>query len=260
MDVARVNGVELNYLSRGNGSHAILCIPGALGSAPHQYKPQLDHFGRDGSDFRIISFNPRGFGENSKTERPQENALETDASDGYELMKFLSIEEFSLLGWCSGGMACMFLASNYPQVVKKLIVFGAKAYSTDEEIQLYETIRDIKNWEESIYQEMVGIYGSSLQSKWSHVLDSRIKHHTLNKGDICMKALPKILCPTLIIHGAKDKFCPAFHASYLRDHIDKSQLEIIAEGRHALHFKYKQKFNQLVEEFLKAPINNNYGC
>ena len=246
-----MNGVELNYLSRGNGSHVILCIPGALGSAPHHYKPQLDHFGRDGSGFRVISFNPRGYGEYSKTERSQENSLETDASDGYELMKFLSIKEFSVLGWCSGGMASMFLASKFPQVVKKLVVFGAKAYSTDEEIQLYETIRDIRNWEESIYQQMVGIYGPSLQGKWSSVLDSRIKHHTQNNGDICTKALPNISCPTLIIHGAKDEFCPVFHAEYLRDHIDKSQLEIIEEGKHALHFKHQHKFNKSVEEFFK---------
>ena len=252
MQVTTVNGVELSYLSLGTGPHAILCIPGALGTATHHYQPQLDHFGKDGSGFKIVSFNPRGYGGNSKVQRPTENPIETDAKDGYELMKVLSIREFTVLGWCDGGSAAIILASKFPEAVKKLIVFGSRSYITEEEIKVYETTRDVRNWDADSYRSKVDIYGFSFQQLWSNWLDSLIKYHTLNKGDICTKELPRVLCPTLIIHGKNNGMCPMSHAEYLRDHIPGSRLEIIKDGRHMIHFKHQYKFNKLVEEFLKA--------
>ena len=58
-------------------------------------------------------------------------------------------------------------------------------------------------------------------------------------------------CPTLIVHGAKDTMCPRFHAKYLKDNISSSELVIsMEEGKHHLHLKYAQEFNQLTEQFL----------
>ena len=37
-----INGVQLHYEVRGNGTHPVICIPGALGSARSHYEPQLN--------------------------------------------------------------------------------------------------------------------------------------------------------------------------------------------------------------------------
>ena len=248
-----MNGVELSYLSLGTGSNSLLFIPGALGTPRHHYQPQLDHFGRAGSDFRVVSFTPRGYGGvDGKTERPTENSFEIDARDGFELMKSLLIPEFSVLGWCDGGTAGIYLASRFPQVVKKLVVFGTRSYITNEEIETYEKTRDVKNWDDDIYWPKVEIYGFSFQKMWSNWLDSMIKYRTTNKGDICTRELPNVSCPTLIVHGKMDGMCPLFHGEYLRDNIQGSRLEVMKEGRHRLHFKHQYRFNKLVEDFLKA--------
>ena len=69
-------------------------------------------------------------------------------------------------------------------------------------------------------------------------------------GDICLAALPNIICPTLIVHGAKDALIPAFHPIYLHKNIKKSQLLILPEGKHNLHMKFHKEFNNLVTKFI----------
>ncbi len=167
------------------------------------------------------------------------------------MQRALSIKEFSVLGWCDGGTAGIIMASRFPQAVKKLVVFGTRSHVTEEEIKVYETTRDVRNWDADTYRPKVDIYGFSFQRLWSSWLDSLIKCHCLNKGDICTKELPNVHCPTLIIHGKKDGMCPVLHAEYLRDHIQGSRLEVLKEGKHMIHYKHQYKFNKLVEDFLK---------
>ena len=69
-------------------------------------------------------------------------------------------------------------------------------------------------------------------------------------GDLCMEEVKRVQCPTLIVHGAKDAMCPQFHADYLKENIRGSEMVVMEEGKHFLHLKYAQKFNQLTEQFL----------
>ena len=53
--MVRVNGVQLHYVVKGNGPHTLLCIPGAVGTAKRHCSAQLDYFGREGSDYTLVS-------------------------------------------------------------------------------------------------------------------------------------------------------------------------------------------------------------
>lgn len=92
--------------------------------ADQQYRPQLDYFGREGSGFKVVSFDPRGYGESRNAERPRDDPFVTDAKDGYEMMSKLSLSEFSILALCSGGQAGLTLAAQFPQAVKTLVICG----------------------------------------------------------------------------------------------------------------------------------------
>lgn len=54
-------------------------------------------------------------------------------------LQVLSIDKCSLLGWSDGGITALFMAAKYPQFVDKLVIWGANAYITDEDIELYES-------------------------------------------------------------------------------------------------------------------------
>ena len=249
----KVNGVHLHYEVRGTGSHALICIPGALGTALTDFRPQLEYFGREGSNFKVVSFDPRGYGASRPAKRFEENSnyFLSDANDAYSLMQALSLSEYSVLGWSDGGIAALILAAKFPKSVRNLVVWGANAFITKEDTELFEKTRDIATWNPKMREPMLKIYGESLQELWSECINSCTAFLARNDGDICKKDLSKIVCRTLIIHGAKDPLVPHFHPKFLQDHVIGSQLEIMEEGKHNLHLRYHQEFNSMVENFLE---------
>ena len=93
------DGVELYYEQRGDGPRAILCIPGALGSVGTDFPPQTDHFGREGSGFTIVGFDPRGYGKSRPHSRDFSGPgfYQRDAMDGAGVMEKLGFQKFSVL-------------------------------------------------------------------------------------------------------------------------------------------------------------------
>ena len=51
----------------------------------------------------------------------------------------IGIEKYSLVGWSDGGIAALIMAGRNPQNVTKLVVWGANAFVTDEDIKVYES-------------------------------------------------------------------------------------------------------------------------
>ena len=87
----QVNGVGIHYESAGNGSHVVLCMPGALGSTQSDFGPQLKGL-KD--EFTVIAFDPRGYG---KSIPPKRDFLldffARDANDAVALMDTLGKRE-----------------------------------------------------------------------------------------------------------------------------------------------------------------------
>ncbi|KAK7505671.1 hypothetical protein BaRGS_00002942 [Batillaria attramentaria] len=98
---------------------------------------------------------------------------------------------------------------------------------------------------------MVQLYGADyLQTMWSKWIVAYAGYWTERNGDLCMKEVKQVRCPTLIIHGQKDVMVEQEHADYLHATIPGSQLVYWPEGKHNLHLKYADEFNKLTEEFL----------
>lgn len=250
MGQTTVNGVRLHYEVRGSGMHPIICIPGALGTATTDFRPQLDYFGRDGSGFKIVSFDPRGYGASRPADRFDTDFFVADAKDANTLMQSLTLPKFSVLGWSDGGVAALHLAAMFPGNIRRLVIWGTNAYITQDDIALYEKTRDILTWSPKMRDPLFNIYGPSLQGLWSGWIDAVSKMFARNGGDICMGELCKIKCPTFILHGAKDPLVPSFHPCYLHEHVTGSRLEVMDEGKHNIHLRYSEEFNKMVEEFL----------
>ena len=250
-----VRNEQLHYHLRGNGSHTILCIPGALGTALTDFLPQLEHFGRQESGFTIVGVDPLGYGASRPPEREflvkPDHFLKRDALDGHALMQALSFRKFSVLGWSDGGVSAIILAALFPESVKKLVIWGSNAYVTKDDIVLFEKTRDVSNWSQRMRQTMEDIYGDSFQSLWCRWIDAMKEiYRTRQDGDLCLQEVKRVQCPTLIVHGAKDAMCPQFHAEYLKENIDGSEMIVMMEGKHNLHLRYSQEFNKVIEEFL----------
>ncbi|XP_038652312.1 valacyclovir hydrolase-like [Scyliorhinus canicula] len=248
-----VNGVHLHYQQTGKGDHPLLLLPGALGSSQTDFGPQLKSLNKE--RFTVVSWDPRGYGRSIPPQREYPlDFYHTDAQDAVDLMKALHFKRFSLLGWSGGGIAALIAASKYPSLVRKLVVWGANAYVSQEDIiNLDKSVADVSKWSEKMRKIMVEMYGAEYFIKtWAAWIDVIHAFGREPDGNICRDILPHVKCPTLIVHGEKDAVLLRCHADYLHKHIKGSRLHLMPEGKHNLHLQFAEEFNSLVEEFLMS--------
>ncbi|XP_052819075.1 valacyclovir hydrolase-like isoform X2 [Mya arenaria] len=246
-----VNRVRLHFEMTGDGDHYVILLPGALGSTRTDFSHQLQNFNK--TDFTLIAIDPRGYGQSIPPNRdwPLE-FLQRDADDAFELIKKLGVEKVSILGWSDGGISGMIAAARYPQMVNKLVVWGSNAYITKKDMDVYNGIKDISNWNERTRSPFLAIYGERyFREQWHNWVEAVENYLDKRNGDICIQEVEKIKAKTLIVHGLKDPLVPLEHPDFLHQTIKGSRLYIMPEGKHNLHQKYHREFNFLVEHFLK---------
>ncbi|CAH2284200.1 valacyclovir hydrolase [Pelobates cultripes] len=168
------------------------------------------------------------------------------------LMSALKFKRFSLLGWSDGGITALIAAARYPSLIHKLVVWGANAYVTEEDLQLYNAVKDVSNWSEAMRKPMEDLYGKEYFAKTFKAWVEAMSNITSkpDAGNICRHLLPFIECPTLIIHGEKDMMVPSFHPHFIHQQIKDSRLHLMPNGKHNLHLRYPDEFKNLVEDFL----------
>ncbi|XP_075682803.1 serine hydrolase BPHL isoform X4 [Rhinoderma darwinii] len=134
-----VNGANLHYQRTGCGDHVLLLLPGALGSSQTDFGPQLKFLNKD--IFTIIGWDPRGYGLSIPPARDYPaDFFSRDAKDAVDLMQAMNFKRFSLLGWSDGGITALIAAGSYPSLINKLVVWGANAYVTEEDLDLYNAV------------------------------------------------------------------------------------------------------------------------
>ncbi|XP_057554920.1 valacyclovir hydrolase isoform X4 [Hippopotamus amphibius kiboko] len=153
-----VNGVHLHYLRTGDGEHVVLLLPGMLGSGETDFGPQIENLSK--KLFTVVAWDPRGYGLSRPPDRdfPVE-FFERDAKDAVDLMKALKFKKVSLLGWSDGGITALIAAARYPSCIHKMVIWGANAYVTDQDEELYQGIRDVSQWSERTRKPLEALYG-----------------------------------------------------------------------------------------------------
>ena len=74
----------------------------------------------------------------------------------YKQLKSAGHSKYSLLGWGDGGITAMILAAAHPQCVHRMVVWGANATVTAEDIKLYEAIKDTSKWNPKMREPLEG--------------------------------------------------------------------------------------------------------
>src|SRR2546426_1103521 len=103
--------------------HVIACT----GTTRLAFAPQLEGF--DCEKFTIIAWDPPGLGySRPPNSRYHEDIFNRDAQLAAKLMTILGVEKYSVMGWSAGGTTGLILTGNNPDIVTKLIVWGAPPY------------------------------------------------------------------------------------------------------------------------------------
>ena len=54
------------------------------------------------------------------------------------LSQMLKFKKVSLLGWSDGGITALIAAARYPSYINKMVIWGANAYVTDQDEEIYQ--------------------------------------------------------------------------------------------------------------------------
>ena len=255
-----VNGVELHCNIKGNGPNPLLCIPGATGPSDWAFSSQLEYFGRS-DEYTVIAFDPRGYGYSKLAPRTfsmtPEHHTKIDARDAHQVMESLGYDKYFVLGWCSGGASAIYLAALFPDAVKGLVLWGTRVCYSEYEVEISEAGRDVKKFKDVAV--FVPVYGSdsAFQAIWNKVIDSvhATHEHLKDKnGELCTEEMKQVSCPTLVLHGARDKVATLSQAQLIKESIPNSKLIVFDEGTHFMHSTLSEDFNHTVDSFLKKSI------
>jgi len=110
----------------------------------------------------------------------------------------LGVKKYSLLGWCNGGVTALIMAAGYPDRVQNLVVWGATAFLTQEDIDGYEKLlRNIANWSDAMRKIFTEVYGKEyLRSQCGLWVDAMSSYMNQFNGNACLTL--SVLCLNLL--------------------------------------------------------------
>uniref|UniRef100_A0A182NKX0 AB hydrolase-1 domain-containing protein n=1 Tax=Anopheles dirus TaxID=7168 RepID=A0A182NKX0_9DIPT len=248
----QIGSHSVHFVEAGQGNRGVILLPGALGTAWTDFKPQIERLPALLPHHRVIAWDPPGYGKSRPPDKEfTVDFFEHDAAVAGQLMQKLGFQRYSVVGWSDGGITGLVLAANQPEQVETLIVWGSNSYISDAEVKIYEDIRDVRKWSARMREPMEQVYGVDHFPKlWSAWVDGLVRMYHERKGDICSGKLKHIKAPTLVVHGAKDPMIIPEHVPYLLNNIKNADLHVFPEGKHNIHLRYADEFNGIVAKFI----------
>ncbi|XP_055523792.1 valacyclovir hydrolase [Wyeomyia smithii] len=249
----QIGAYQINFVQAGSGDKGVILLPGALGTAWTDFKPQIEQLPALLPNCTVIAWDPPGYGKS----RPPEKQFgldfyEKDAETAVQLMEKVGFQKFSVIGWSDGGITGLIMAGRKAKQVEKLVVWGANAYITRKEADIYKNIRDVSKWSPRMREPMEAVYGKEdFPRIWSAWVDGMIGIYEQRNGDICNDLLEHISAPTFVLHGALDPMIVPQHVPHLLNTITTTELHVFPDGKHNIHLKYAEEFNKLVSDFIK---------
>lgn len=132
---------NINYVRNGQGKKALLLLPGTLGTAHTDFKPQIEHLPKLLPDYSIIAWDPPGYGKSRPPNRTFPlDFFHRDASVAHTLMESLNFKKYSMLGWSDGGITALIMAAKFNNAIDKLVIWGANSYILPDEIKIFESM------------------------------------------------------------------------------------------------------------------------
>ncbi len=251
--------VRLHITDAGEGRSIVLIHGWPLSDEMYEYQ----YNDLINKNFRVIGITLRGFG---KSDKPY-GAYDYDvhALDIKKVLDQLKIEDAVLVGFSMGGaIAIRFVSAYNGAHISKLVLVSAAA-------PIWTQRKDFKfNLSKSAVDELIELNYQDrpkLLSNFAKIFSAT--ETSLNEGigswlnGICLSAssyataqclialrdtdlrsdLVKILIPTVIMHGKKDKICSFDLAEQMKIMIAHSQIIPFENSGHSLFLEETQKFN-----------------
>ena len=244
---------EPNFTTLPHASHAhtVLLIHGFGGTPGSDFGAQMPALL---GHFRVIAPHLHGYGRSTHRSRYALSFYRDDAADLVLLLDSLNIEKVIVLGFSDGGIVGLLLAALYPQRVLALAVMGAQPTINAQ------NVADIRHWlleipmAEDWQKELAKLHG---EPYWRSLPRMYVEGQEalVDAGGVIItdEELASIRCPSLIMHGKRDRIVPADYARIISEGIPNSQMLLFDAG-HAAHRRFEKEYTSAVMNFfLKQP-------
>jgi 3-oxoadipate enol-lactonase len=262
MPTLALNDIHVQYDDVGTGT-PVLFIHGHPFNRS-MWWPQVEALQ---SDYRVVTFDLRGYGESSLGEGKQDFGVFTKDIDA--LLNALDIHSAVIVGLSMGGQIAFETWSQLPNRVQALVL-------ADTFAQLDTLARKQERYDtaERLLSEGMAAYADETLPKMiapSTIRDQpQVAQHVLTMMQKTPPAgaaatlraraerqdytplLNGITVPTLIVVGRDDEFTPVSTAEFMHERIPNSQLVVIENAGHLPNLEQPDAFNQALLEFLQS--------
>ena len=156
-----------------------------------------------------------------------------------------------VLAFSDGAIVALLLAALYPARVTALAILGAQASINAHDLAgirhwLLDTPLS-EAWQAQLAQLHRDPYWRALPQMYVQVQEELVAAGGILITD---EELADIGCPTLVMHGTRDRIVPVEYARILHERIPRSQLLLFDAG-HATHVKREREFTEAIMNFFQ---------
>ncbi len=227
----------------------VLLLHGFAGTPESDFAGQLPSLR---ARYAVLAPHLHGYGRSSRRTSYSVTYYRQDVADMIALLDELHIEQVLVLAFSDGSIVGLLLAALHPNRVKALTVLGAQATINAQDAAA------IRHWflevplSEEMQAHLAELHGEpywrSLPAMFVTAQEALVAAGGILITD---DELASIRCPSLIMHGIRDRIVPADYSRTIHQHIPHSQLLLFDAG-HAAHLRCEQEYTKAVLDFFRV--------
>ena len=250
---------QIHYSLEGHPAKPALILSNSLGADFSMWDPQVPEFA---NSFRVLRFDTRGHGKSSVTPGPY--TIEQLAQDVLVLADSQQFERFHFCGLSMGGQIGMWLATNAPQRLNKLVISSTAAKIGTPEMWNARIATVLKEGMKNVAAAAIERwFTASFRTKNPSAVASihKILEATSPEGyAACCSGLRdfdfreklcNLITPTLVISGTHDPATTPADGQFLAKHISGAHY-VELNGAHLSNIEDADRFTQEVTSFLNS--------
>lgn len=243
-------GSSIAYETFGEGP-PVICIAGFAASHV-MWEPQVEDWSRERT---VVLLDNRKVGESQG--RGLVPWVDLMARDVLAVMDDLQLSTAAICGMSMGGFIAQKIAVRWPERVDRLILTctapqrpfprpgpgPGMMFMSDDFARRHPEVRDY--W---IRKGRAGTAGSAIGQLIA------IMSFDLRRD------VPRIMAPTLVVHGTADRVVPVHHGRWLGDNIPGARIVIYEGAGHVLNIERASDYNRDVLAWLAREPTRTAGC
>jgi len=251
--------VDLNYFEDGTGDPLILIM--GLGATAEAWQPHTQAWSRS---YSCVSVDNRGTGASPAPPGPYDTA--TMADDYARLITRLDVGAVPVVGISMGAAIAQQLALRHPDLVSRLVLVACWSRCDRYTTQLFDLLTRVRAqadsetatallqaliWTPNWFETHAAELETERRQPAAMSLPAFVAQAAACTAHDVYKRLSQIQVPTLITAGSADAFINPRLSVEVADRIPGARLEMFADSGHTHHWEQLDRFNDLVDRWLR---------